>query len=112
LLSEALQQANIEVIKIGLSGLSRQDIVAGPYHPAFGELVKAELLTGRILNYYIPGKVICISVLDRSLLQGHGKVYLTKIKQAFKQNELKVHLQTDMKRGTCNFVDSSEYEIW
>lgn len=42
----------ISIIKVGLpSNLDPAEVLAGPWHPAFGEFVKAELLCRRIIDF-------------------------------------------------------------
>lgn len=76
--SEAAQESGIKVIKLGLpSGISDRDIISGPWHPAFGEFVKAELLIRQIILDYQADQTIFISKQDRSLLRGHKQKYQT-----------------------------------
>ncbi len=75
-ITASVEKSGIKVIKIGLpSGIDEAEIVSGPWHPAFGEFVKAELLIRQISLDYRPEQTIFISKQDRSLLRGHGQKY-------------------------------------
>lgn len=50
---ELIDPLPTRIIKVGLpSTLKTDDLVAGPYHPAFGEFVKTELLVRRLERTY------------------------------------------------------------
>ncbi|MBP7310244.1 MAG: radical SAM protein [Candidatus Cloacimonetes bacterium] len=68
----------IKVIKLGLpSNLDPAEILAGPFHPAFGEFVQAELLIRKLLKDYLPGHEIILDKKQRALLSGHGHRFHT-----------------------------------
>ncbi|PKN78787.1 MAG: hypothetical protein CVU48_07250 [Candidatus Cloacimonetes bacterium HGW-Cloacimonetes-1] len=68
---------NITVIKMGLpSTIEQGDVVAGPYHPAFGEFVRSELYIRDLEAKYRAGIPIVVDSHKHSLLLGHGKKYL------------------------------------
>lgn len=70
----------IAVIKLGLpSNLSLKDVVAGPFHPSFGEFVKAELLVRGILQKLREDKEIILDKKSRLLLMGHKGKYRTTL---------------------------------
>lgn len=72
-LAEAL---NIRIIKLGIpSNISTADILAGPYHPAFGEFVRAELLIRKLVLDYLPDQPIFLNSKQASLLSAHGGRY-------------------------------------
>lgn len=71
------QRHGIRLIKLGMpSNPLPEDIVGGPWHPAFGELVKAELLVRRLQERHSPGDRIRLSKNDFALLKAHGLYYL------------------------------------
>jgi len=77
---EMAEKISSKVIKIGIpSTIATSDIIAGPYHPAFGEFVKAERLIKQILQGYENGKVIYIDKTTLSLLMGHDRKYYKKL---------------------------------
>lgn len=68
----------IKLIKMGLSSnLHREEVVAGPFHPAFGELVKQELLIRELKKE--PSKIECLTRDQKGLLRAHGCNYLESI---------------------------------
>ena len=69
---ERLERAGIPVIRMGLqpSGDLERSIIAGPYHPSFGELVKSRIWLGRIcrkMESLLPGEKVTIFVSHRDL---------------------------------------------
>lgn len=65
----------IRIIKYGLpSNLDQADFIAGPYHPAFGELVKQELLIRKLNS--IPERLQSLEAKEEQLLRAHGCQYL------------------------------------
>lgn len=73
--AELCSKEGIRIIKYGLpSNLDPADFIAGPFHPAFGELVKQELLI-RKLNKD-PGRWQRLEAKERQLLKAHGCEYL------------------------------------
>ena len=89
---------NIKVIRIGLQNTDSinedEDVVAGPFHPAFRQLVEEKLyLTSLVLtlkNFDLKGKNIVISA-DKKLISfivGQKKANITKLKEKFKINKI------------------------
>ncbi len=70
------KQTGTKIIKLGLpSNLNPSEVVAGPYHPAFGEFVRAELLVREIEATYKPGAKIVLDKKKMSLLMGHERKF-------------------------------------
>jgi histone acetyltransferase (RNA polymerase elongator complex component) len=91
--AELAEREGISIIKMGLpSTLALSDIVAGPYHPAFGEFVMAERLIRSIVNAKIGGKQINLDKKQQTLILSHRGI--------FKQN-----LEKRLKNCTINSVD-------
>jgi len=68
----------IRIIKYGLpSNLDRTEVAAGAYHPAFGELVKQELLIRQIKA--APETAAQLSDKQRHLLRAHKCRYLQQL---------------------------------
>lgn len=75
-------QEGIRVIKLGLpSNLKTDDIAAGPWHPAFGQLVKAEVLIRLLESCYAPGSIIELDKKDWNLIIAHNGFYLEILKK-------------------------------
>ena len=82
---------NIQVIKIGLhSEIDKSEIVAGPFHPAFGELVKGELLLDNIIKDFHKNGFFKIDKKSISLILGHNKRLLKKIKNILEKDKVKI----------------------
>ncbi|OCB00991.1 elongator complex protein 3 [Clostridium beijerinckii] len=77
---------NINVIRIGLQPTESinegKDIVAGPFHPSFRELVEGSLLSDIILENMAEEKkgVLYINSRDLSKLYANKKTYFSKLK--------------------------------
>lgn len=101
----AFEGAGIKVIRIGLqpSPELEREVVAGPYHPSFGELVKTELYYDKVkglLEGYRGGKVLLrINSKDLSLLKGHGGEKWKRLKETFPMLELEIQNDPNLKRG-------------
>lgn len=73
---ELAQAQQIKIIKLGLpSNLDPQEILAGPFHPAFGQFVQAELLIRNYLGHHLQNKEIILDKFQQSLLSGHHGKY-------------------------------------
>ncbi|MDY0150834.1 MAG: radical SAM protein [Candidatus Cloacimonas sp.] len=70
--AETADREGITVIKLGLpSTLALHDVVAGPYHPAFGEFVLAERLIRKIICAVKNGEQINLDKKQRTLILAH-----------------------------------------
>ena len=88
---DLLETAGIPVIRLGLQSHDRmslgKDILAGPYHPAFGDLVRGELFLMKIKQdlagrRYIPEAdlELRVSGRDMSFLTGNKREKLKRLK--------------------------------
>ena len=69
---ELAEGKGISVIKVGLpSNLDSQDVLAGPWHPAFGEFVQSELLVRRLVVRILQHEEINLDKKQQALLHGH-----------------------------------------
>ncbi len=74
---EEADEASIRLIKLGIpSNLDPDSVVAGPWHPAFGELVRGELLVRLLEAQYPAGSHILLTKKQHALLVAHGLYYL------------------------------------
>lgn len=86
-LYEMYDKANIQVIRIGLQPTDSinvgGDIVDGPFHPSFRELVLGSLLVDKIKNDLENRKTgtLKINSRDISMLYANKKVYFNKLKE-------------------------------
>jgi len=103
--------AGIRVIRIGLqpSPSLERELVAGPYHPAFGELVAARdwLRRTRALFAEIPAGstlTVCISPRDLSAFIGPKRANMERLAGLGLAERLVIRTDNDMKRGSLNYV--------
>ncbi len=88
----------IKVIKIGLhSEIEKEEIIAGPFHQSFGELVKGELLLKNLIADYHKNKFIQINKKDISLILGHQRQLLKRIKAIIGKSEVKILIDNVIK---------------
>lgn len=99
ILSDAAHDLGIEVIKIGIPSLGKEVKYQGPYHPAFGEIVKAEKLVNSIIDSYTNESTIHIAKKDLSLLHGHKQMGLKKLLKRLDLCSLKIKLEDNLHRG-------------
>ena len=85
-MKSVFDQCSIPVIRMGLqpSGSLEDNVVAGPFHPAFGELVKSRLLYKKvqaILNRtknMKQRKIICAAA-DQSIVRGQKNINIKEL---------------------------------
>ncbi len=87
---DQFEEYGIKIAKVGLhSDITERDaVVAGPFHPSFGELVKGELLIRKMLKEINQDCVLEISDKNISLLYGHNQYIL---KQLLKRCSFTIH---------------------
>lgn len=84
----------IPVIKMGLhSDITPEEIVAGPYDQAIGELVKMEMIYERLVKEWSDGLVLEIPLRYKSLFLGHGKRLLKRLKSKLLLDKIAVQLK-------------------
>ena len=82
----------LEILRMGLcsSDIAESDIAAGPYHPAFGELVENEViyekLVEKIKNTNDKNIVIYINKKDMSKTVGHKRKNIERLNCVFKNS--------------------------
>jgi len=89
---------NINVIRIGLQNTDfineEEDVVAGPFHPAFRQLVEEKIYLTSIMlklkNMDLKDKQIIISANDKliSFIAGQKKFNIDKLKEIFSINKI------------------------
>ena len=83
---EILERAGVPVLRVGIQEVAglRERVVAGAWHPAFGELVRGEVLARRIARDVAPkdGEIhIQVPSSSVSLLLGHGRRGLQRVEE-------------------------------
>ncbi|MBN2830006.1 MAG: radical SAM protein [Candidatus Cloacimonetes bacterium] len=102
---ESFEQHGIKVIKTGLhSDISERDaIIAGPFHPNFGELVKGDIFARRIEKDIDGDSLITVSNKNISLLKGNG-AYILKCLENRCHNYI-------VKVAVDKFLQDGEYSV-
>ncbi len=108
---ERLLGQGIEVIRMGLQDsaeLARQ-VLGGPYHPAFGELVMTRswyLRIGRLLKRAGSGRTLKLTVSERdySALAGLNKTNLKRLQNLTRGAALEVRTERFLKRNTFYYA--------
>ncbi|MDD2619744.1 MAG: radical SAM protein [Syntrophomonadaceae bacterium] len=117
------QAQSIPVIRMGLQPSeelrSPGTIIAGPFHPAFGELVEQEIFKEQahkaIKSFMMangPHKTISIIVhpKDISKMTGHKRKTVSYLKEFYEIDELKIRTNTTLPRNTIE-VDEAESTV-
>ncbi|MDP4177413.1 MAG: radical SAM protein [Bacillota bacterium] len=105
---------NINVIRIGLQPTEEinegGEIAAGPFHPAFRELVESKILNEMILNEcpknFTEQLFIKLNSRDLSKLFSNGKKFFSDIKKQLPTQNIKIIQDDNINRGSfilkCN----------
>ncbi len=111
LAKKRLEEAGVEILRIGLqaSASLERELVAGPYHPAFGECVAARqwflrvrpLLAGVSTQETVH---ITISHRDMSAFVGPGRRNIRRLEQLGLAKQMEITTDKRLKRGTLNYV--------
>ncbi len=102
------RERKIKVARVGLQATADLEgsVVAGPYHPSFGEMVKSHTFLNRIttlLHRHAPGdkKIsIVFSPADESAIRGRKNENMRKLKNNFPQYKLNMIKRDDLTRGS------------
>lgn len=111
-LSYMFNKARIKVIRVGLQNTDNitnpeedgSDVIAGPYHPAFGQLVEASMWYDSIVDEIkkVNAKVMEVEVLvrgeDINNVIGHKKENIEKLKEVY-DVDVKVIQDETVKKG-------------
>lgn len=110
---EHYKNNNVQVIRIGLQPTDNitegKDMIAGPFHPAFRELVESKMIKDRLVSKkHEIGTDITIEINSRDLskLYANKKIYFNEMKKEF--NNINVAVNESIKRGTL-FIKAQEF---
>lgn len=79
---QVCERAQVKIIKMGLpSQMDQSSIVAGPWHPAFGQLVQTELLVRTLEQKYEPDSIIKLDKNQWALIMANNKMYLEVLRR-------------------------------
>lgn len=108
---EEFEKAGVEVIRLGLQATKslEKEIVAGPYHPAFGELVHSRVWLKRILGQLRLLKreeklTMRISHRDLSKVIGVGRENIKKLDRLGFKGRFKIEVDKAIAKGSVNYV--------
>jgi histone acetyltransferase (RNA polymerase elongator complex component) len=108
---EMFVRAGIRVVRIGLQPTPSLELtlVAGPYHPAFGELVAARDWLRRIRGLFavipVAGTLtVRISPRDLSAFLGPRRSNMKRLAELGLAGRLVIETRKEMKRGTLTYV--------
>ena len=111
-MSAAFRSHGIKVIKIGLhSDIDPGQILAGPYHQSFGELVRAECYLEKLLAEF-QRKTLCISPADVSLFKGFQGDMMNRLKSELKMPVIPVLIVEKLPKDKFLFTDISPQDYW
>ncbi|MDP8268507.1 MAG: radical SAM protein [Candidatus Tenebribacter davisii] len=106
------REKDIIIIKVGLhSDIDKENIIAGPYHQSFGELVRAEMLRNKILNSF-EDKTLEISRYDISLFKGFNSKMLKDLKLDNKIDSLPVKINNKLLKDQFKFSKAKPDGYW
>lgn len=103
------KESNINIIRIGLQPTESitwgKDIVDGPFHPAFRELVEGSLICDKIKSVISENEDIIIEVNSRDLskLYANKKVYFNKLKNSH-NGSIMVSVNDKLKKENINII--------
>jgi histone acetyltransferase (RNA polymerase elongator complex component) len=104
---ERFRHARIAVIRVGLQPTpyleKKGTIVAGPYHPAFRQLVESSILYEQAVSLLMEAHrdsfVFVVSPLDISNFYGHGGQNIKRLKEIFRLEQIRVEADPQKERG-------------
>lgn len=102
-------KANVNIIRIGLQPTENitwgGDLVDGPFHPAFRELVEGSLICENIKNEVSEDEDIIIEInsKDLSKLYANKKLYFNDLKDN-RNGKIFVNTKDKLKRGKINII--------
>lgn len=128
-LSEAVEAAKIaysmyemngiNVIRIGLQPTEEinegGDIVKGPFHPSFRELVKGSIYCDIIYKYIKDNNIdlveIAVNPKDISVLYANKKYYFNELKEKLKEVKIKVKQDNNIERNSLGIISEKGTDI-
>ncbi|MCF6186682.1 MAG: radical SAM protein [Desulfobulbaceae bacterium] len=101
----------IRVVRMGLQPGPELEhsLVAGPYHPAFGELVNARLMLGqtrKLLSRVPPGRQVRLQISDRdqSVFRGIRSANIHRLTSLGLSDRFTLHTDPDQARGVVQLI--------
>lgn len=116
------EKANINVIRIGLQPSEQisleGDVLAGPYHPSFREIVES-LLALRVMQQMLKtlgvnratSLTVAVSERDVSVVRGNRGINVQTLKEFYGINEFKTVTDSSLKRGSIKIISVDGQEM-
>lgn len=108
---------NIKVIRIGLQPTDEinegAEVIAGPFHPAFRELVEAAIAREQLLyllnKHNGPHKSISISInpADTSIVRGQKNINIAFLKATYQVERIEIIPKDYIERGTIVLLENN-----
>ena len=106
-MKQRFDQAGIRVVRMGLQAGPELEasLLAGPWHPAFGELVASRLMlrkTRKLLYQVLPEKTIHLSIneRDQSVFRGMKSANVKRLEQLGLWQRIVLSTDSNLPRGT------------
>ncbi len=106
-MKKCFDQAAIRVVRMGLQAGTEleESLLAGPWHPAFGELVKSRLMlqqTRKLLAGVQPGNktILSISPRDQSVFRGMKSQNMVRLQEMGLSDSFTLTTDPDQQRNT------------
>ncbi len=110
-MQERFEQAGIRTVRMGLQAGPEleESLLAGPWHPAFGELVKSRLMlrqTRKLLAQAKNGQRICLRICsrDQSVFRGLKSANLDRLRQLGLWQNAILTTDPEQPRGTVQLL--------
>lgn len=108
-----LEAAKIKIIKTGLhSDIEINKITAGPFHPTFGELVRAKIMLANILADFRDDETLIISSSDISLFKGFDNKMLNEMKNAVDLKKIPIVIDRSYPKNKFAFKKIKAEKYW
>jgi histone acetyltransferase (RNA polymerase elongator complex component) len=111
---EIFDKSGVRVVRIGLQETDtlQDDIVAGPYHPAFGEMVLSRNLYRKVRPALglLKGSAcyeLRVAAADQSVLRGPGNANLKRLAAKGLLDQVELIFEDNRPRGTISMVAAS-----
>ena len=100
---------NIRVVRVGLQPGQEleQSLIAGPYHPAFGELVASRLMFNRVRKIVSGTEqqvTLLINTKDQSIFRGVKSANMRRFSELGLADRFVLQTDADLPRGTVQYV--------
>ena len=114
-----MESNDIKVIRIGLQPTEEisadGDVIDGPFHPAFRELMESSVYCDIIYDYYKDKKIdeykIYINPKDISKLYSNKKQYFNLLLKKLKCKEISVIQERNIEKSSIGFYNGTKLDI-